>query len=229
MFCKKCGKEIGEDAVFCSYCGTLTSSEKDTDYKGNENKEIKSKSSNALGMNIVTTDMLKKIYIVVGLLFIVIGLFTSLVSCNINTERGLHYSKSIKDEMGESCSLISFLMNVENSSEEFKKMIVEEYIIASAIGFLVISITVMALSYLTSIKNIRDIEKFLSNLNYFLCSVIVFSISDFVFVNRLCDVVGVEVFQCGKLVLISGIIAIIMRLVYRPVYSNAYSRENARN
>lgn len=120
-------------------------------------------------------------------------------------------------------------MNVENSSEEFKKMIVEEYIIASAIGFLVISITVMALSYLTSIKNMRDIEKFLSNLNYFLCSVIVFSISDFVFANRLCDVVGVEVFQCGKLVFISGIIAIIMWLVYRPVYSNAYSRENARN
>lgn len=229
MFCKKCGKEIGEDAVFCSCCGAATSNEKVTDNKTDENREIKSKSSNALGMNIVTTDMLKKIYIVVGLLFIVIGLFTSLVSCNINTERGLLYSKSIKDEMGESCSLISFLMNVENSSEEFKKMIVEEYIIASAIGFLVISITVMALSYLTSIKNIRNIEKFLSNLNYFLCSVIVFSISDFVFANRLCDVVGVEVFQCGKLVFISGIIAIIMLIVYKPIYANTYRRENAKN
>ena len=46
MYCKECGKEIDEDSIFCSFCGTKVndarnkSSEENESLQNNENSEI---------------------------------------------------------------------------------------------------------------------------------------------------------------------------------------------
>lgn len=65
MYCKKCGKQIADDSVFCSYCGA--SVEQVANNESDKNKE---------GSNVSSSKKSKKtIYIIASIIILVIGFF----------------------------------------------------------------------------------------------------------------------------------------------------------
>ena len=84
----------------------------------------------------------------------------------------------------------------------------------------------MLIGYLTSIAQLRDVIVFLSRAKLFFVSATAFFIADCVLVYALNDEMRVELLECGKPIMVCGIVAIVMLVLYRYMYVRAYNNEN---
>lgn len=221
MYCEKCGKELNEGARFCDQCGAMVG--KNNSFVDNRAPMPNNSVSLRYGLGTAT---LRKLYFFVGLLSMAAFLFTGTVTFSAKTNLGLIYAEYKGDEMGFEASVVKIFLNMAEDSKEFTEIFEEAPIVGFSLVVLVGSAILMLIGYLTSITQMKEVTKFLPRVKLYFTSATVFFISDCVLVYTLNDELGYEILACGKPILVCGIIAIVMLVLFKYMYVKAYNSEN---
>ena len=220
MFCENCGKKLSDKDVFCSECGATVGNK--SGFIGNRvMTNTNYKTSYGIG-----TSLLRKIYIIAGLVIMIALFFTGTVAFSSSTSLGKMYAQYKGNRLGFEASALKIFMNMVEDANGFSEILGDEPVVGISLIVIVGSMVLMLVGYLTSLARIKDAKAFLSRTKLFFVSATVFFVADVVLVYSLNEMAGYGILECGKPILACGIIAIVMLVLFKPMYANAHNRES---